>query len=97
MDAEPLVRVEVRVSFDGVRRGWIGEVELGPRIQMLIDRGYLRLLGHADPASEAPPTAPETATPPEMPPARPRASRSKRKPTTILEGTGGDSESDPGV
>ena len=96
MDDGPLVRVEVTVNFDSLRKGQVGEVELNGRIEMLIRRGYLKLLGHVDvPATEVLPVAlgtPEPAAPTETPAKRSRPSRAKTKATaTPAESSDGDS------
>lgn len=96
MDDEPLVRVQVMVNFDGLRKGQVGEVELNGRIQMLAGRGYLKILGHvAVPAIEVPPVAPGAPEPPaptETPAKRSRPSRAKTKATaTPQENSDGDS------
>lgn len=84
------------VNFDSLRKGQTGEVELSGRIEMLIRRGYLKLLGHVDvPAVEVPsvvPEAPEPAAPTETPAKRSRPSRAKTKATaTPEESSDGDS------
>lgn len=96
MDDGPLVRVEVMVNFDSLRKGQVGEVELNGRIEMLIRRGYLKLLGHVDvPAVEVFPVAPEVPEPPaptEAPAKRIRPSRAKTKvAATPEENSDGDS------
>lgn len=89
---EPLVQVEVLVNVEGLRRGWVGQVELTPRIEMLADRGYLRILGHVNTAPVAPPAVLEPPAPIELPPAAPKRSRAKRDATTTLpEADDGDS------
>lgn len=91
MEAEPLVEVEVLVNVEGLRRGWRGQVELSPRIEMLVGRGYLRITGHADASPVALPVAPGP-TPISVPESAPRRSRAKGKATTTPpEGSGGDS------
>lgn len=84
---EPLVEVEVVVNVDSMRRGQVGQVELSPRIQALIDRGYLKLLGHVHvPAVEVFPVAleaPEPPTPTKTPAKRVRPSRAKPDATAI--------------
>lgn len=104
-DKELLVDVEVMVNVDSMRRGQVGQVELSPRIQALVDRGYLKILGHAAPAPEAPPSSvklsplatgeAESPAPTEAPAVRTRPSRAKRTvPTATPEVSGGDSASD---
>lgn len=98
---DPLVEVRVLVNVDGLRRGQVGQVELTPRIQLLADRGYLRILGHVNVVPVAP-VVPEPPAPTETPAARPRPSRAKRKPSAVLpdepqEAPGGDSTGDAGA
>ena len=89
-EKEPLVEIQVMVNVDSMRRGQVGEVELSARIQSLVDRGYLRILGHV----EVPFVAPEPLaqpTPPEPPARRSRPSRAKTKPSeTPPEDADGD-------
>jgi len=97
---EPLVRVEVMVNVDSMRRGQVGEVELTPRIQSLASRGYLKIHGHVNAAAvevlPVAPEAPEPAALPETPARRSRPSRAKPKPTaTPPEASDGDSPGDP--
>jgi len=94
------------VNIDSMRRGQVGQVELSPRIQALIDRGYLKLLGHVHvPAVEVLPVAPEApepSAPPKTPAKRVRPSRAKRDATAtppeamapIQEADSGDSSGD---
>ncbi len=83
---EPLVTVEVMVNVEGLRRGWVGQVELTPRIGLLVSRGYLRVLGHVETAVVIPPPpvaseTPEAAAPTELPTKRSRPSRAKGRAT----------------
>lgn len=94
------------VNVDSMRRGQIGQVELSPRIQALLDAGYLRLRGHVDaPIIKAPPAVleqAETAAPTEPPKKRVRPSRAKRDALTtppedaptVTETDNGDSAGD---
>lgn len=87
------------VNVDSMRRGQVGRVELTPRIQSLVDRGYLKIRGHVDvPAVEVFPEAleaPETPVPTETPVRRARPSRAKRDATTTPpEASSGDSAGD---
>lgn len=82
-DDEPMVRVRVEVNIDSLRRGWEGNVELTPRIQGLLNRGYLRLLGHVAPPTPPPVAvvAPAPPAPPETPVEPPSVSPVKRRPS----------------
>lgn len=93
---EPLVDVEVLVNFDGLRRGWRGQVELTRRIEALAGRGYLKILGHVDvPPAVSPPPLP--ATPPTTPTRVPSVSRTKRAATTSPPDGGGTDGDSPGA
>lgn len=107
---EPTVRVRVEVNIDSLRRGWEGDVELTPRIQALLNRGYLRLLGHVLPPASAPApepmplpvvvVAPKSPTPPETPDEPPSVSPAKRRPPATPRRkavSDGDSPSAAGV
>lgn len=42
----PVVYVRVCVNVDNLRIGYEGDVELTPRIQKLVNAGYIQILGH---------------------------------------------------
>lgn len=90
----PLVRVLVVVNVDSLRRGWVGEVELDGRIELLVRRGYLRVLGHVDAVPEAAPVVlavePPVYTPPVV-----QAPRKPRK--TAVRPKGADDGDSAGV
>lgn len=99
MDNDPLVEIKVLVNVDSMRRGQVGQVELTPRIQGLVNRGYLQILGHVHtPEAEVFPVAPELPEPValvEAPAKRSRPSRAKRDPLpTPSEDGSGDSAGD---
>lgn len=83
------------VNFEGLRRGWEGDVELAPRIEGLIRVGYLKLLGHVDvpPVVSVAPPAPVV---PAIPAPAPKPVRTKRAATTTPPDGGGTDGSGPG-
>lgn len=62
-EALPVVYVRVCVNVDSLRIGYEGEVELTPRIQKLVQSGYLQILGHVWVAPELAPVAAAAAAP----------------------------------
>lgn len=56
--AAPVVYVRVMVNVEGLRVGEEAEVELEPRIQRMIDSGYLKILGHVYSPPPPPPPPP---------------------------------------
>lgn len=70
----PVVHVRVCVNVDSLRIGYEGEVELTPRIQRLIQSGYLQILGHVLAPPE--PVVPVVAEPVTL--ASPRRTRARR-------------------
>lgn len=81
----PVVHVRVCVNVDSLRIGYEGEVELTPRIQRLIQSGYLQILGHVL-APVAPEPAPPAVTAP-VPVASPTRTRVRK---AVDDGAGAD-------
>jgi hypothetical protein len=73
-----VVIVRATVNVDSLRAGDEGEVELTPRIQALVDRGYLAILGHV-PQDQVQPEQFEAA--PQPPAAAPARARKRVRPT----------------
>lgn len=79
---QPVVFVRVMVNVEGLRVGEEAEVEVNPRIQKMIDSGYLQILGHVLPAAAAHRWAEgpyDAAPPPAVPLASPTRVRAIRK------------------
>lgn len=87
----PLVRVLVMVNVDSLRRGWTGEVELDGRIELLVRRGYLRVLGHVDVVPEPAPAVLVAEPPIDTPQVVQAPRRARKMAERPKEADGGDS------
>jgi hypothetical protein len=92
----PLVHVRVAVNVNSMRRGQELRLPLTEHVEALAMAGYVRILGHVDPPTQAAPASPPAPEPEPVPaspvavaggPIKPRRTR----PKAVVKDDGGES------